>query len=338
MSSRRRFVQSCLALSASACLPIPPRLAEQQRAPVKPSALRRGDIVGVFAPSGVVSDDTIERSVRNIEALGFTPKLAPNVRAARGNYAGLASERAADVHTLFADTQVKALWAARGGSGCATILPLLDYRRIQRTPKIVVGYSDVTALLLALHRHCGLVCFHGPVAASTPSEFSVKHFTAMLMEPRPQYSFEASSIASGRTVFAGVADGVLMGGNLSIVSALVGTPYAAQLDGALLFLEEVREAPYRIDRMLTQLRQSDALKRVAGVMMGSCRECVPTDKEPSLSLDDTLDEHFQALRVPAVSGFSFGHVPQQWTLPIGVRARLDADLQTLVLMESATVA
>jgi muramoyltetrapeptide carboxypeptidase len=305
---------------------------------VKPAALRKGDVVGVFAPSGVVSDETIEKSVRNIEALGFKPKLAPNIRAARGNYAGLAVERAADVHAMFANAEVKALWAARGGSGCAAILPLLDYARIRRTPKIVVGYSDITALLLALYRHCGLVCFHGPVAASTPSDFSVKHLTAMLMEPRAQYAFDASSIANGRTLFTGVAEGVLIGGNLSIVSALVGTPYAAQLDGALLFLEEVREAPYRIDRMLTQLRQSDALRRVAGVMMGSCRECVPTDKEPSLSLDETLDEHFQALRVPAVSGLSFGHVPQQWTLPIGIRARLDAELQTLTLLESATVA
>lgn len=315
-----------------------------QRALVKPPRLKPGALVGVVAPSGVLDDAQVERCVRNLEAFGVRVKLAPNVRAAHGGYAGTAAQRVEDLHAMFRDREVDAIWCARGGSGVSAMLPLIDYGLVRRSPKIVVGYSDVTALHLALLRRAGLVSFHGPVATSTFSDYSAAGLRAVLMEPgsRPTFEAAAENLARvlepafmPRTYVEGVATGRLVGGNLSVLSALVGTPYGAAAGPSLLFLEEVSEAPYRIDRMLTQLAQSGLLGSVAGAMLGIFQRCEPADGEPSLSLQEVLASHFDALRRPAGYGYSFGHVAHQMTLPVGVRARLDTRSRTLTLLEPA---
>ena len=324
---------------------------------IKPARLRQGDLVGLVAPSGVMDDATIEKGVRNLEAYGFKVKVSENIRAARGGYAGTVEQRLADLHGMFMDRDVKAIWAARGGSGCSALLPNIRYDLIRRNPKILVGYSDITALHLAIYRHAGLVTFHGPVAPSSPTDYAVTQMQAVLMNPRPQTEInmsienERKALSQPgqpefqlRTFRHGVAEGRLIGGNLSVLSALIGTPFAAEIENHLVFLEDVREPPYRIDRMLTQLQQSiggrgerDGLKHAAGIMLGVFSNSRANDNDASLTLNEVLDDHFNALPIPAVYGYSFGHIADQFTIPIGINARLDTASQTLTLLEPAVL-
>ncbi len=321
--------------------------ASRTQSLIKPLRLKTGDLVGLIAPGGLVDDTLIEKCVKNLEAFGMRVKISANIRAARGGYAGTVSQRAEDLHAMFLDREVKAIWAARGGSGCIQLLPKINYSLIRNHPKILIGYSDITALLLAIYRHAGLITFHGPVASSTFSDYSSTHLQAVLMEPMPRLEIKMSAQNgekalqepqfAQRIVRDGVATGRLLGGNLSVLCAMIGTPYAAELSGALLFLEEIGEAPYRVDRMLMQLSQSGGLKNIAGTMLGVFQKSVATDGEASLTLAEVLDDHFAQLKTPSVYGFSFGHIAQQFTIPVGVRAHLDTPSATLTLLESAVL-
>jgi muramoyltetrapeptide carboxypeptidase len=225
------------------------------------------------------------------------------------------------------------------------LLAHLDFKLIRANPKILLGYSDITALHLAIHNRTGQVTFHGPVASSTLADYPREHMMAVLTDPRASYTIpmapENALTAQTmphfgmRTVTAGVATGPLLGGNLSIVAALAGTPYAADFRDALLFLEEVDEAPYRLDRWMTQLDLSVGFARAAGVMIGICEDCAPQEGRRSLTLDQTFDQHLQPLTIPAVTGYSIGHIRHQFTIPVGVRARLDTAAQTVTLLEAA---
>lgn len=348
---RRRFT----ALMAATLLPSSPvagRTRDRQLHPsrpmthlIKPPRLQKGDLVGLIAPGGYTSDAAIQKAVKNIEALGFRVKPGNYLREVWGNYGGTVAARIADLHGMFRDPDVKAIWAIRGGSGCISLLKHLDFALIRKHPKILLGYSDITALHLAIHRHAGVVTFHGPVASSTPSSYSNEHMLAVLMEPRANYTIPMAPENARRavlephyavrTVHGGTATGPLMGGNLSLVSALAGTPYAADFRDSLLFVEEVNEEPYRIDRWMTQLDLAVGLDKAAGVMVGICENCGPQGNGSSLTLDETWDVHLQPLHIPAVTGYSFGHIRNQFTIPVGVRATLDTAAQTLTLLEPA---
>ena len=312
---------------------------------VKPPRLRQGDVVGLIAPAGHTDDAGIEKAVKHIEELGFKARLGANLREVRGNYAGTVEQRLADLHAMFADKEVKAIWCVRGGSGAISLLAGINYKLIRANPKILLGYSDITALHLALHRHARLVTFHGPVAQSGASDYAREHMLALLCDPQPRTVIamaEENRLRGAtepqyaiRTVHGGKATGPLIGGNLSLVSALAGTPYAADFRHGILFLEEVNEAPYRIDRWLTQLDLSVGFRHAAALMIGICEKCEGKDEDITLSLNDTLDIHLQPLKVPAVSGYSFGHIRHQFTLPVGINATLDTEAQTLTLLEAA---
>ncbi len=312
---------------------------------IKPRRLLPGDTVGLIAPAGHVSQESIDKAIANVESLGFVAKLGNHLLEVRGNYAGLWQHRLQDLHAMFADPAVKAIWAIRGGSGAMQLLPHIDYALIRKHPKILVGYSDITALHLAIHRHTGLVTFHGPVGMSTLSDYAATHLLNVLTRPEAEYTIpmalensrraETEPWYAMRTVVPGTATGRLIGGNLCLVAALAGTPYAADTAGALLFLEEVNEEPYRVDRMLMQLDMNHPLRNAAGVMLGIFEGCGPSDDGPSLTLDETTDQHLQALAIPAVTGYSFGHIRNQFTLPVGIRARLDTQRQTVTLLEAA---
>ena len=356
--NRRNFSQK-LALAGLATLGFAlPAAAEQPRKQprrrttagpslIKPRALKRGDLVGLIAPSGATDAAFVEQRVKNLEAFGFSVKVSKNILATRGNTAGTVSERVADIHDMFNDRNIKGIWAVRGGSGASQLLPAINYGLIRRNPKILVGYSDVTALHLALLRYAGLITFHGPVASADFTDYAATQLEAVLMRPRAQttiYMSAANEIRAAtspefqlRTIKQGIAEGRLIGGNLSVLAALIGTPYAADIRDAILFLEDVGEAPYRIDRMLTQLEQSAPLSTVRGVMLGVFSKVVAAANEASLTLQQTLDDHFAALDIPSIVGFSFGHIANQFTIPVGVRARLDTENQTLTLLESAVL-
>jgi muramoyltetrapeptide carboxypeptidase len=292
-----------------------------------------------------MQDEQIERAVRNIESLGLRVRTGANIRLRRGNYAGTPQQQADDFHAMVREREVKAIWSGRGGSGGSLLLPLLDYRLIRANAKVFVGVSDVTALHLAILRHAGLVTFHGPAGISTFSDYSVAHLRAAFMEPRASYTItgapemrlrgETEPEYKERTITPGIATGPLVGGNLSVLAALVGTPYGAQMKGRVVFLEDIGEEPYRINRMLTQLAQSGELTRAVAVMFGACARCRTPPDEPALTLEETLRDRLEPLRVPAAMGLSFGHVTHHFTIPLGIRARFDANERTLTLLEPA---
>jgi muramoyltetrapeptide carboxypeptidase len=355
--SRRRFgslvatatgaALAAVTLPAAAAKHVPKQGNKAMTKPqlTKPPRLEPGDLVGIIAPGGHTSPRAIEKAVRNIESLGLRVKLGEHIHAVHGNYGGTVAQRLEDLHGMFADPQVNAIWAIRGGSGCISLLPQIDYELIRANPKVLIGYSDITALHLAINKHAGLVTFHGPVASSTFSEYAVAQLKNVLMTPQQRYTISMSqdnahkALAEPqytlRTVHGGQCTGHLTGGNLCLVSALEGTPYAADIKGAILFLEEVNEAPYRIDRMLMQLQLSQGLKNTAGVMLGIFENCENQDDDISLTLNQTVDQHLLPLQQTAVAGYSFGHIRHQFTIPMGVQATLDAEQQTLTLLEPA---
>ncbi|TWI61829.1 muramoyltetrapeptide carboxypeptidase [Pseudoduganella lurida] len=315
---------------------------------LKPPRLLPGDTIGLVTPAGQVSQAAIDKAIANVRALGYDVKLGRHLAEVYGNYAGSWQHRLADLHGMFLDPDVKAIWAIRGGSGAMQLLPHLDYALIRKHPKIFVGYSDITALHLAIGRHAGLVTFHGPVAMSSPSDYATTHLLNVLTYPENEYvipmAVENSRLAANepghehfalRTVVPGMATGRLVGGNLALVSALAGTPYAADIRNALLFLEEVNEEPYRVDRMMMQLDMNQPFGSASGIMLGIFEGCGPADDGPSLTLDETTDQHLAPLHIPAVTGWSFGHIRHQFTLPMGLQARMDTGRQTLTLLEPA---
>jgi muramoyltetrapeptide carboxypeptidase len=315
--------------------------------PIKPRRLRIGDTVALVAPAGYLDDAGIERRVRNLESLGLRVKYAENLRAARGNFAGTIAQRVSDLHDAFVDRDVSAIWAARGGSGASQLLPHLNYRLIAAHPKILIGFSDITALHAAILQRANLVTFHGPTAGSTFTDYTSRHLVETIMVPGRGEPIEMAdanrreSLANDeftlRVLRPGVASGRLLGGNLSVFSALTGTPYQPSLSGALAFFEEINEEPYRLDRMFTQLRQGAGMDAAKAVMLGVFRRCSPKPGDASLSLAETVYEHFGTRPRPAVYGYSIGHIAHQMTLPVGTMARLDTAAQTLTRLESAVL-
>lgn len=234
---------------------------------------------------------------------------------------------------------------ARGGSGANGLLPGIQYGLIRQHPKALVGYSDVTALHLALYGLAGLVTFHRPVAGSAMPKYALKHLLAALVEPQPTYTIPMAAENAAKalelphfalqTLRAGVAEGRLIGGNLSIMVALMGTPFGADIRDKLLFLEDVSAPTYKVDRMLHQSHQNQGLGNAAGTLLGVFTRSESRGNEASLTMTEVLSSHFKSLKTPSVYGYSFGHIPHQFTISVGVRARLDTAAQTLTLLESA---
>jgi muramoyltetrapeptide carboxypeptidase len=302
---------------------------------IKPPRLREGELVGLIAPGGAMTDEEVERATRNIEGMGLRVKHGANIRLRRGNYAGTSYQQVEDLHGMFLDREVKAVWSGRGGSGGSLMLPLLDYKLIRAHPKVFVGFSDTTALHLGIARHARLVTFHGPAGISTFSPYSVAHMRAVFMEPRPTFTVAPNTVYPEKTIHPGVAIGPLMGGNLSVLTALGGSPYEALFEGTIAFFEDVSEAPYRVNRMLAQLVLAGRLPRAAGVMLGICAKCTTAPDEPGLTMDETVVDRIQPLKLPSAYGFSFGHIREHFTIPLGIRARLDATERTLTFLEPA---
>ncbi len=282
----------------------------------------------------------VARGVEFLCARGHPVVLGSGVAGGRGYLAGTDEERAADLHSMFADDSVRAIFCLRGGYGCPRLLPLLDYGLVARHPKIVVGYSDVTALLLALHARCGLTTFHGPMVAVEMAAgidpFAAGRLFELLEGRFPSGPLPLPPGAAPRARRGGRAEGPLLGGNLTLLASLLGTPYAPDFAGAVLCVEDVGEEPYRVDRLLAHLRNAGVLGGAAAVLAGAFADCVPADPtRPSLSLDEVLDDAAGWSGRPFLSGLPFGHTNPAWTLPIGIRAAVDADAGTLEFLEAA---
>jgi muramoyltetrapeptide carboxypeptidase len=340
MLHRRDFAR--LALAATPALLA--RSAPAPRTIVKPRKLSEGDTVGMIVPATMVFEtDLIDRGREQLEALGFRVKIGAHVKARYGNLAGTDRERASDINAFFADKEVNGIVAFSGGWGTPRLLPYLDYDAIRANPKVLIGFSDLTGLLNAVQKKTGLVTFHGPMADSRYDAYTLSNFRKVVMStdpigtlPNPQKRDEELIDRDNRivTLREGVASGRLVGGNLSLIAATMGTPYEIDTDGAILFLEETHEELYRIDRMLTQLWLAGKLERIAGFAFGRCTDC-PIEG-PALSLGELLRERFG--HVPSIWGLSFGHIEKKLTLPIGITATLDATGKTLTIGEAAVTA
>lgn len=316
---------------------------------IRPKALRPGDTVALITPSTYVSDpERLELAKRTIDFLGLKLKMGKNVGKRTGYVGGTVEERIEDLHWAFSDPEVKAVFAMRGGYGSGQILDKIDLDLIRRNPKIFTGYSDITAMHLAIHQKTGLVTFHGPTTLSRFNNYTLNHFKRAIFSAEPLGKLtnpeEASEIRPRhftRTIRGGTARGRLIGGNLTLISTTMGTPFEIQTDGKLLFLEDVEEQPYSMDRMLTQLRLAGKFKNIVGLIIGECSGCTPRDYKPSFestfSLGEVLQNILGDLKVPVMTGLTIGHTEDQLTLPLGVMATLDADKVELTIEESATV-
>jgi muramoyltetrapeptide carboxypeptidase len=315
----------------------------------KPARLAEGDVVGLVSPATYSADRyVLDAVVETLRAMGLRPKVGAHALDRFGYLAGDDAARAGDVNAMFADPEVKAVFAVRGGWGSARILPHLDWEVIRANPKLLVGYSDITALHMAFAARAGFPTLHGPVGASAWTRFTWENFRAVAFEGRapmllrnPPGDEDRLVQREGRTraFRPGAARGRLLGGNLTVLSALVGTPWLPDFSGAILFLEDIEEAEYRIDRMLTQLSQAGVLGQCAGVVFGQCTDCVAKSgaQAQGFTLAQVLEQHLSGLGAPAFQGLAVGHVDDQFTLPCGVTAELDAGAGTVRLLEAAVV-
>ena len=345
MSFTRRSMLVAAATAAGLGLPL--LSSAQTRLPtLRAPRLQAGDTIGFINPSGAIYERApYEIATEAMAALGFKVREAPHLRARHGHLAGRPEERAADINAFFADRAIAGILAVTGGSGANRLLPLLDYPLIQRNPKVLAGFSDVTALINAVNARTGLVTFHAPVAASEWNDFSVRWFRAVLM------AAEAATLRNEvdkgdnlvprenriRTIRPGIAHGPLVGGNLAVLTSMAGSGYLPSFDGAILVLEETNEFIYRVDRMLSTLKLIGALDRVAGVVLGAFTNCNPGEGFGTLTLDEVFDDYFGTLEVPVYGGAMFGHIKRKFTLPIGLDCEIDAAAGAIRLLTPAVV-
>jgi muramoyltetrapeptide carboxypeptidase len=304
---------------------------------IRPRALRPGSRIALVAGAGPIPEGSLARAVDRVRGFGWEPVPGASAEARHGYLAGPDEARAGDLNAALADPSIDAIWFLRGGYGTMRILEAVDWDALSRHPKAMIGFSDNTAVHLAAQR-VGVVSFHGP-HPHTPEfpDFARDTFYPLVTRAVAAgvLPFPAEGPGRADTVTGGVAEGPLVGGNLALLAATLGTPFAVQAEGAILFIEEVGEHAYRLDRLLTQLRLSGVLKRVAGIAVGAVSEQPDAGRDDVPLAADLLRERLGDLGVPVAMGFPFGHVDDNWTLPLGVRARLDADRGTLELLEPA---
>ena len=330
---------------ASATRPQP----DDRRAPVailRPARLRLGDRVGLVSPAtAAFQQEDIDIARESLAGLGLAVEIGRHARDRHGSLGGRDADRAADINAFFADPDIRAVLAVRGGWGTARLLPLLDYDLIRRNPKVLLGYSDITALLNGIHARTGLVTFHGPNASGRWDEFSVDLTRRVLFDAEAVAFANARSAAEQnvltptrhrvRTITPGRATGRLLGGNLTVLTAILGSPYVPDFTDAILFLEDIGEDWYRVDRMMTSLKLAGILSQIRGFIFGTCAECEPGSGFASLTPEEIFADHIAPLGVPAWSGAMIGHGHAQWTLPVGEPVVIDADAGTVAMTRAA---
>ncbi|HSM35051.1 MAG TPA: LD-carboxypeptidase [Longimicrobiales bacterium] len=347
---RRAFLEKAAAGVAGAGLGLPAGAAGQTAAAgrkppaVKPPRLRPGSRVALVNPAGATFDkQDIEVVEDRLAALDLVPVRGWHLLDRHGYLAGTDEARASDINEMFADPTIDGIIAVRGGWGAARLLHLIDFDAVAEHPKVFMGYSDITTLLLAFQARTGLVTFHGPVGTSEWNDFSVGALRAIVFEgtaptlsnPRERGSDLVPTQHRPRVITAGRARGRLLGGNLTVLASLLGSPYVPDWTGSILFLEDIGEAIYRIDRLLTQLSLAGVLESVAGVVFGKCTDCDPDSTYGSLTLPEVLQHHLGGLGIPVWAGGMVGHIPLKWTLPLGVEAEIDTESATVRLLEPA---
>jgi len=315
---------------------------ENVNTPLLPKALLRGQTVGIISPSAA-SADRMEYTFAKeaMEAMGLKVKVGDNFKNRFGHLAGTDEERAADFNAMFADPEVKAIICLRGGSGAARILPLIDYEQVKANPKPLLGYSDITALHCALHSQTGLISFHGPNGSGSWNSFHANQFQQLFFDQKLlNFKNEVTKgddlVAKGnriQTLTKGTVEGKILGGNLTVLTALSGTPYYPDFQDAILFIEDVGEDPYRIDRMMSTLKLNGTLGKIKGFVFGQCSDCKPGSGYGAFTVDQIMDQYIIPLGIPAYFGAMIGHISKQFIIPVGARVRLNADQGSITLLE-----
>ncbi len=347
--NRRDFLRKAGAFTAMTALP--PTLIHSQTEnkpsppdPILPRRLRPGDRIGLITPGSPVTEEQLADAVKKLEALGFNTFYKPSVLSEYGYFAGRDQERADELMEMFLDPEIDGIWCVRGGYGSIRILNLLDYKQIREHPKVLIGYSDITALLNSIHRQTGLVTFHGPLGVSEFNDFTVGSLKEVVMEPsrRVRYAYyrDETTLANPEfdlyTLREGRATGPLSGGNISVLDSMTGTRFEPDFEGKIVFLEEVEEKTYRVDKMLFHLLEATNLRKAAGIVLGVMSEC-NINEAPALSLREAIHNLLHPLEIPVVYGLTFGHISHMVTLPVGVKARLNSGLARLRLLDEAVI-
>ena len=333
--NRRQFLQlsglSLLATQGS----IYSSRRQRKKLTLKPRRLRTGDTVGLISPASQINPEDIESIKNLLEKQGLKVKLGAHIFDRYGYLAGKDADRAADVNAMFADREVKAVLTTRGGWGVNRILDLLDYQLIRKNPKIIVGYSDITSLLLSIYARSGIITFHGPVGISTWNRFSLSYFQRIISQGKAIIMRNPRDIPV-ETITPGKARGRLLGGNLSVITAAIGSAYLPAWQGAILFVEEIGEDIYRVDRMLTQLKLAGILDQLAGFIFAQCTNCTEQEEdEPYFTLGQVLADQIKPLGIPAWYGAAIGHIEDKFTVPVGLEVEIDAALGWIRMLEPA---
>ncbi|MDO8548953.1 MAG: LD-carboxypeptidase [Ignavibacteria bacterium] len=343
---RKNFIKKLSLASAASFLPSERIISNSSNVnqKIKPRRLKEGDTIALAAPGSYISEEELQDCIKNLQSLGFKSVYNESILYKTGYFSGNDKQRAKELMEMFSREDVDGIMCARGGYGCSRILPLLDYDAIKNNPKVLIGYSDVTALLYGIHSKTGLVCFHGPVGISTFNEFSTNYFKDVLISPHDKLeliSKPEENKPEPVTITSGKAEGELIGGNLSVVVSLIGTEYDVDTENKIIFLEETTEEPYRVDRMLTQMLMSGKFDKAAGIALGIFDNCEPKKENPSFknsfSLMEVLFDRLSGLGIPVVYGLSFGHIKNKFTLPFGIKVELNTDEKKLTLLGKAVI-
>lgn len=315
---------------------------------LKPARLNYGDTIGLIAPGWMITEEQLKESIDQITQLGFVPFYTERILGKDGYFSGTDEQRAKDINEMFLNPHVKGIFCTNGGYGCTRILDLIDYQAIKENPKILIGYSDITALLNAVNQKTHLVTFHGPISRTVKYEYSASQLEKVLINPQKKLTIESYQgyleYAKDKpeynryTITPGIATGELVGGNLTLITSMIGTEYQLDFKDKIVFIEDIGEEPYRIDRMLTQLIETGELQKASGIVFGIMKGCEKSEesKAPnSFTLREVIEERIKPLNIPSVYGLSFGHLGNNFTIPIGIKAKLDADKQTIQLLENA---
>ena len=341
--NKRSFLKSLGLMAATGPLFSLDFAKENATTTLLPKALLRGQTVGIISPSAA-SADRMEYTFAKeaMEAMGLKVKVGTNFKNRYGHLAGTDEERAADFNAMFADPEVKAIICLRGGSGAARILPLIDYEQVKANPKPLLGYSDITALHCALHSQTGLISFHGPNGSGSWNSFHANQFQQLFFDQKLlSFKNEVTKgddlVAKGnriQTLTKGIVEGKILGGNLTVLTALSGTPYYPDFQDAILFIEDVGEDPYRIDRMMSTLKLNGTLGKIKGFVFGQCSDCKPGSGYGAFTVDQIMDQYIIPLGIPAYFGAMIGHISKQFIIPVGARVRLNANDGSLTIVEN----
>ena len=297
---------------------------------IKPSRLNHGDSIGIISPAGPVNRSHLKMDLHFLKTKGFKVHVAPHVYDRQEYLAGKDQDRLSDLQHMFQNPDINAIFCSRGGYGSLRLLDRIDYDLIRRNPKIFVGYSDITALLAAIFKKTGLVTFHGPMVRGLSSlpETTWRNLIRIITSEQPA----AAGPMKGHPLSSGKAAGPIMGGNLSLICRLLGTPFMPNLAGCILFIEDRGEALYRVDRMLTHLALSGSIQGINGLIVGQFLDC----GDPA-AIDHLIKERFGFMNIPITAGFPLGHGTENTTLPLGILAEMDTDVMTLSFLESSVV-